>query len=88
MHKTLIQENVSHLLYTLGLESHGGWSIVRDELERALDPSTDHDGKTMYDFFLKETMHMYPRLRMRLLQRPVEVCPQSMASTLVKVAYS
>ncbi|GLA76188.1 siderophore [Aspergillus tubingensis] len=39
-----------------GAQSKGGWRIVREELERALNPSGDPDGRALYDYWLKETM--------------------------------
>ncbi|KAJ5097700.1 IucC family-domain-containing protein [Penicillium angulare] len=72
VHKTLIQENAGHILYTLGLEPHGGWSIVRDELEKVLEPLAEHDGKVVHDFLLEETMPLYRFLGMRLFGRVTE----------------
>lgn len=57
---------MGHLLYMLGLESKGGWRVVREELERALNPSGDPDGRLLYDFWLKETMLSRCFLEMRL----------------------
>ncbi|CAK38819.1 siderophore [Aspergillus niger] len=66
VHHSLLQAHVGHLLYMLGLESKGGWRVVREELERALNPSRDPDGRLLYDFWLKETMLSRCFLEMRL----------------------
>ncbi|GLA24864.1 siderophore [Aspergillus niger] len=66
VHHSLLQAHVGHLLYMLGLESNGGWRVVREELERALNPSGDPDGRLLYDFWLKETMLSRCFLEMRL----------------------
>ncbi|GKZ64479.1 siderophore [Aspergillus niger] len=65
-HHSLLQAHVGHLLYMLGLESKGGWRVVREELEWALNPSGDPDGRLLYDFWLKETMLSRCFLEMRL----------------------
>ncbi|KAJ5097169.1 IucC family-domain-containing protein [Penicillium angulare] len=54
VHHSIIQDNVGPVLHVLGLESNGGWSIVREELERVL--SGDSNGRALYQFFTKETM--------------------------------
>ncbi|KAI2882540.1 hypothetical protein CBS63078_2167 [Aspergillus niger] len=66
VHHSLLQAHVGHLLYMLGLESKGGWRVVREELERALNPSRDPDGRLLYDFWLKEMMLSRCFLEMRL----------------------
>ena len=66
VHHALLQAHVGHLLYMLGLESKGGWRIVREELERALNPSEDPDGRLLYDYWMKDTMASKSFLEMRL----------------------
>lgn len=66
VHHALFQVHVGHLLYMLGLESHGGWAIVREEMERALNPRGDPDGRVLHDAFLKKTMSFKCFMEMRL----------------------
>jgi siderophore synthetase component len=73
VHHSLIQDHVGPLLHTLGIESHGGWTIVREELEKALNPSEDPDGKSLYEFFTQDTMPIPGFMGMRLIGRYVEV---------------
>ncbi|GKZ19150.1 siderophore [Aspergillus brasiliensis] len=67
VHHALLQVHVGHLLYMLGLESQGGWPIVREELKRALHPDADPDGRLVYDFLLRDTMSFKCFMEMRLL---------------------
>ncbi|KAF9884297.1 hypothetical protein FE257_001927 [Aspergillus nanangensis] len=50
VHRSLIQVHLGHLLYMLGLEPHGGWSIVRDELQKVLKPcqSQNPEAQNLY----------------------------------------
>ncbi|KAL2858582.1 IucC family-domain-containing protein [Aspergillus pseudoustus] len=66
VHHALLQVHVGHLLYMLGLESHGGWPIVREELERALDPLGDPDGRAVHEYLLRKTMPLKCFMEMRL----------------------
>lgn len=73
VHHSIIQDNVGHILHILGLESNGGWSIVREELERVLDPSGDPDGRALWEYFTQEKMPIPRFMGMRLIGRYVEV---------------
>ncbi|KAB8229007.1 IucC family-domain-containing protein [Aspergillus alliaceus] len=66
VHHALLQVHVGHLLYMLGLESNGGWPIVREELRKALNPSADPGGRMVYDFFMQVTMPFKCFMEMRL----------------------
>ncbi|GLA43295.1 hypothetical protein AnigIFM63309_001024 [Aspergillus niger] len=50
----------------LDLESHGGWPIVREELERVLDPLGDPDGRAVHEAFTNKTMAFKCFMEMRL----------------------
>ncbi|KAJ5109264.1 hypothetical protein N7456_005939 [Penicillium angulare] len=73
---SLIQDHVGPILHVLGIESHGGWTIVREELERVLDPSGDPEGKALYDFLAAETMPIPGFMGMRMIGRYIEVSLQ------------
>ncbi|CAK96513.1 siderophore [Aspergillus niger] len=66
VYHALIQMHVGHLLYMLDLESHGGWPIVREELERVLDPLGDPDGRAVHEAFTNKTMAFKCFMEMRL----------------------
>ncbi|GAQ47001.1 hypothetical protein ANI_1_524044 [Aspergillus niger] len=66
VYHALIQMHVGHLLYMLGLESHGGWPIVREELGRALVSLGDPDAKAVHDHFMNKTMAFKCFMEMRL----------------------
>ncbi|BCS05528.1 uncharacterized protein AKAW2_81329S [Aspergillus luchuensis] len=66
VYHALIQMHVGHLLYMLGLESHGGWPIVREELERVLVSSCDPDAKAVHEAFMNKTMAFKCFMEMRL----------------------
>ncbi|OJI88409.1 hypothetical protein ASPTUDRAFT_183303 [Aspergillus tubingensis CBS 134.48] len=66
VYHALIQMHVSHLLYMLGLESHGGWPIVREELGRVLVSLGDPDAKAVHDHFMNKTMAFKCFMEMRL----------------------
>jgi hypothetical protein len=57
----------------LGLESHGAWTIVREELEKVLDPSGDPDARALHEFFMEKTMPIPGFMGMRLIGRYIEV---------------
>ncbi|RAH53770.1 hypothetical protein BO85DRAFT_471749 [Aspergillus piperis CBS 112811] len=66
VYHALIQMHVGHLLYMLGLESHGGWPIVREELKRVLVSSCDPEAKAVHDAFMNKTMAFKCFMEMRL----------------------
>ncbi|GLA95876.1 siderophore [Aspergillus tubingensis] len=84
VHHALLQVHVGHLLYMLGLESKGGWRIVREELERALNPSGDPDGRALYDYWLKETMLSKCFLEMRLRDAYAKKYEREMPNILLR----
>ncbi|GLA82127.1 siderophore [Aspergillus tubingensis] len=86
VHHALLQVHVGHLLYMLGLESRGGWRIVREELERALNPSGDPDGRALYDYWLKETMLSKCFLEMRLRDAHAKKYEREMPNILLRDA--
>jgi hypothetical protein len=51
-----IERNLVSLLRALGLEMHGGWTVVRAELARVLDNDTYAAGKELYRYFLTKEM--------------------------------
>jgi len=67
VHHSIIQDHVAPILHTLGIESHGGWTIVREELEKSLNPSGDPDAKGLWEYFTQEQMPIPRFLGMRLL---------------------
>jgi siderophore synthetase component len=73
VHHSIIQDHVGPILHTLGLESHRGWSIVREELERELNPTGDPDGRALYEFMARETMPIPGFMGMRMIGRYIEV---------------
>lgn len=48
----------------LGLDGHGGWPIVREELRAVLDDGSR--GREVYDYFLKDEMAFKCFLKMRI----------------------
>lgn len=75
VYHALIQMHVGHLLYMLDLESHGGWPIVREELERVLDPLGDPDGRAVHEAFTNKTMAFkcFMEMRLRNIYRDVSL---------------
>ncbi|PYH34612.1 uncharacterized protein BO87DRAFT_435878 [Aspergillus neoniger CBS 115656] len=86
VHHALLQAHVGHLLYMLGLESKGGWRIVREELERALNPSEDPDGRLLYDYWMKDTMASKSFLEMRLRDAYAKCCMRELPNILLRGA--
>ncbi|KAJ5482899.1 IucC family-domain-containing protein [Penicillium diatomitis] len=72
VHHSIIQDNVSPILHILGLEAHGGWLIVREELERVLNPAEDPDARGLWEYFTQEKMSIPRFMGMRLIGRYVE----------------
>jgi siderophore synthetase component len=66
VHHALLQNHVGTLLSSLGLESHGGWVIVREELSLILKPAEDTPRGSLYNYFVKDTMPFKCFLRMRM----------------------
>jgi siderophore synthetase component len=64
VHHSLLQSHIGNSLHALGLETEGGWRIVREELSKAL--CSHNQGRTIYDYFLSETTSFKCFLRMRL----------------------
>lgn len=50
----------------LGLDKHGGWSIVREELKGVLDDVEGDRGREVYEYFLKGEMAFKCIFKMRL----------------------
>ncbi|CAI7630067.1 unnamed protein product [Penicillium manginii] len=72
VHHSLIQDHLGPILHMLGLESHGAWTIVREELEKVLDPSGDPDARALHEFFMEKTMPIPGFMGMRLIGRYIE----------------
>lgn len=72
VHHSIIQDNVGPILHMLGLEQHGGWCIVREELENVLDPLENPDAKALWEYFTQEKMAIPRFMGMRLIGRYVE----------------
>ena len=65
VHHALLQNHVGLLLNALGLERQGGWSIVRETLERVLKEE-EEGGKGVLEYFMQDTMPFKCFLRMRM----------------------
>lgn len=57
-HHALLQNHVGYLLCALGLDKRGGWRVVREELEKVLNPLHCPLGRELHEYFLKETMSL------------------------------
>ncbi|KAL4893558.1 ferric iron reductase FhuF-like transporter-domain-containing protein [Aspergillus ambiguus] len=66
VHHSLLQNHVGFLVYNLGLESHGGWGIVRDVLSKTLKNTQSPMGDEFYEYVMKDTMPFKCFLRMRM----------------------
>jgi siderophore synthetase component len=66
VHHSMLQNHVGSLMTALGLESKGGWSVVREELVAILRPDESATGQSLYQFFLGDTMPFKCFLRMRM----------------------
>lgn len=65
VHHALLQNHVGLLLNALGLEREGGWSIVRETLERVLKEEGE-GGNGVLEYFTQDTMPFKCFLRMRM----------------------
>ncbi|KAJ6168175.1 FhuF/siderophore biosynthesis protein [Penicillium chrysogenum] len=72
VHHSLIQDHLGPVLHMLGLESRGAWTIVREGLERVLNPSEGPDARALYEFFMEKTMPIPGFMGMRLIGRYIE----------------
>ncbi|KAL4732808.1 IucC family-domain-containing protein [Aspergillus similis] len=61
---TLLQCHVPGLLYAFRLENHGGWEVVRDELEGVLGGFGRRVGRELFEYLCSETVVMKSFLRM------------------------
>lgn len=66
LHHTLINNNINHLIQSLGLHRNGGWAIVREELNKVINQSTVGPGKELLDYLSKDQVHLKCFLKMKL----------------------
>lgn len=66
VHHSLLQNHVGLLVEALGLESHGGWAITLETLSTTLGSEEGSPGKSLFDYFTKDTMPLKCFLRMRM----------------------
>lgn len=66
IHHSIFQNHLGNLIYALGLDSHDGWTIVRDEISAVLKPDTNPQAKELQDFILQDTMPFKCFLKMRI----------------------
>ncbi|KAM4067307.1 IucA / IucC family protein [Hirsutella rhossiliensis] len=63
----VVRSHAAALMSSLGLERHGGWAIVQEELGDMLNMSKP--GRRLHDFFLGDTMPFMCFLRLRMEER-------------------
>lgn len=66
IHHVVLQNHVGYLMDALGLDKHGGWSIVREELKGVLNDGEESRGREVYEYFLKGEMAFKCFFKMRL----------------------
>lgn len=66
LHHTLFNNNINHLIQSLGLHRNGGWAIVREELNKVIDQSTVGPRKELLEYLSKDQVHLKCFLKMKL----------------------
>lgn len=66
IHHVVLQNHIGYLMNALGLDKHGGWPIVREELRSVLDDGEGGRGREIYEHFLKKEMAFKCFLKTRL----------------------
>ncbi|CAG8893768.1 unnamed protein product [Penicillium egyptiacum] len=69
-HQVFLQNHVASILIALGLESKGGWAIVRDELSRVLSGNDSDAGPSLLKYLLADDMQMRCFFTARLQGKP------------------
>lgn len=77
LHHTLFNNNINHLIQSLGLHRNGGWSIVREELKKVIEESTVGPTQELLAHLSKDQVHLKCFLKMKLegLYRDVSLLP-------------
>ncbi|KAI7781602.1 hypothetical protein LA080_014500 [Diaporthe eres] len=66
LHHTLFNNNINHLIQSLGLHRNGGWAIVREELNMVINESTVGPRKELLEYLSKDQVHLKCFLKMKL----------------------
>ncbi|KAI3400067.1 hypothetical protein diail_4605 [Diaporthe ilicicola] len=66
LHHTLFNNNINHLIQSLGLHRNGGWAIVREELNKVIDETTVGPRKELLGYLSKDQVHLKCFLKMKL----------------------
>lgn len=66
LHHTLFNNNINHLIQSLGLHRNGGWAIVREELNKVINESTVGPRKELLEYLSKDQVHLKCFLKMKL----------------------
>lgn len=66
LHHTLFNNNINHLIQSLGLHRNGGWAIVREELDKVINESTVGPRKELLEYLSKDQVHLKCFLKMKL----------------------
>lgn len=66
LHHTLFNNNINHLIQSLGLHRNGGWAIVREELNRVINASAVGPRQELLNYLSKDQVHLKCFLKMKL----------------------
>lgn len=66
LHHTLFNNNINHLIQSLGLHRNGGWAIVREELNKVINATTVGPRKELLEYLSKDQVHLKCFLKMKL----------------------
>lgn len=66
LHHTLFNNNINHLIQSLGLHRNGGWAIVREELSKVINDSPVGPRKELLEYLSKDQVHLKCFLKMKL----------------------
>lgn len=66
LHHTLFNNNINHLIQSLGLHRNGGWAIVREELNKVINASPVGPRKELLEYLSKDQVHLKCFLKMKL----------------------
>lgn len=66
LHHTLFNNNINHLIQSLGLHRNGGWAIVREELNEVINATAVGPRKELLEYLSKDQVHLKCFLKMKL----------------------
>lgn len=66
LHHTIFNIHLNHLVQSLGLHGEGGWTVVREELDRVIEMIGAGPMEELRAFLIRDTVHFKAFLKMKM----------------------